>query len=81
MEWQRSNIWGQSSWKFSKADERHQEVPSILSKINAKKSTPKHFMVKLMKIKDKEEILKTIREQKDTLPPQEQHWLTTDSPT
>lgn len=34
-------------------DERHKKVPSILSKINAKKTTHKYLIVKLLKTKDK----------------------------
>ena len=39
-----------------------QEVQKVLNKINPKKPTLKHIIVKMARVKDKERILKTARE-------------------
>ena len=39
-----------------------QEVQSIPSRVNAKRNTPRHIIIKLTKIKDKDKILKATRE-------------------
>lgn len=41
-----------------------QEAQRIPYKINPKRSTPRHTLIKLTKIKDKEKILKAAREKK-----------------
>ena len=40
------------------------EAPQIPYKINSRKNTPRHILIKLTKIKDKENILKAAREKK-----------------
>ena len=39
-----------------------QEVQSIPSRVNAKRNTPRHIVIKLTKIKDKDKILKATKE-------------------
>ena len=39
-----------------------QEVQKVLNKINQKKSTPRHVIIKMPKVKDKGRILKAARE-------------------
>ena len=39
-----------------------QEVQRVLYRINPKRNTPRHIVIKMMKIKDKERILKAARE-------------------
>ena len=41
-----------------------QEAQRVLKKLNPKKNTPRHIIIKLPKIKDKERILKAAREKK-----------------
>ena len=41
-----------------------QETQSVPNKINAKKPTPRHIIIKMPKVKDKERILKAAREKK-----------------
>ena len=44
-----------------------QEAQSVPNKLNPKRSTPGHIIIKMSKIKDKERILKAAREkQRDT---------------
>lgn len=43
--------------------QRFREITD-LNKINAKDTTPRHIMVKLLKIKDKEKILEAAKEKK-----------------
>ena len=43
---------------------RIQEVQQVPYKINPRRNTPKHILIKLTKIKDKEKILKAAREKK-----------------
>lgn len=45
--------------------QRFREITD-LNKINAKDTTPRHIMVKLLKIKDKEKILEAAKEKKKT---------------
>ena len=39
-----------------------QEAHRVPSRINPRRNTPKHIVIKLTKIKDKDKILKTTRE-------------------
>ena len=41
-----------------------QEAQRVLYKINPRRNTPRHILIKLTKIKDKEKILKAAREKK-----------------
>ena len=41
-----------------------QEVQRVPCKINPRRNTPRHILIKLTKIKDKEKILKAVREKK-----------------
>ena len=41
-----------------------QEAQQVLYKINTRRNTPRHTLIKLTKIKDKEKILKAAREKK-----------------
>jgi len=41
-----------------------QEAQRVLYKINSRRNTPRHILIKLTKIKDKEKILKAAREKK-----------------
>ena len=41
-----------------------QEVQQVPYKINSRRNTPRHILIKLTKIKDKEKILKAAREKK-----------------
>lgn len=56
------NMWRNTSWKLSKLGKRHKlkikEVKQILNKLNLNKSIPKHFVIKLLKTKDKKKNLK-----------------------
>lgn len=42
----------------------HQKAQEIPKKINSEKNIPRYFIVKLLKTKDKEKILKATREKK-----------------
>ena len=39
-----------------------QEVQRVLNKLDAKRPTPRHIIIKMSKVKDKKRILKTARE-------------------
>ena len=39
-----------------------QEPQKVPSRINPRRNTPRHIVIKMMKIKDKDKILKTTRE-------------------
>ena len=41
-----------------------QEAQHVPDKINPKRNTPRHILIKLTKIKDKEKTLKSVREKK-----------------
>ena len=41
-----------------------QEAQRVSNKLDAKRPTPRHIIIKMPKVKDKEEILKTGREKK-----------------
>ena len=41
-----------------------QEVQRVLGRINPRRNTPRHIVIKLTKIKDKEKLLKTTREKR-----------------
>ena len=41
-----------------------QETQRVQNRINPRQNTPRHILMKLMKIKHKEQILKTAREKK-----------------
>ena len=41
-----------------------QEAPKVPNKIDAKRPTPRHIIIKMPKVKDKERILKSAREKK-----------------
>ena len=43
-----------------------QEIQRVPNRINPKKNTPRHILIKLMKIKHKEQILKAAREKQHT---------------
>ena len=42
-----------------------QEVQSVPGRINPRKNTPRHIVIKLTKIKDKDKILKATRKKND----------------
>jgi len=44
-----------------------QEVQRVPSRINPEKNTPRHTVIKLTKIKDKDKILKTTREKRQII--------------
>ena len=41
-----------------------QEVPRVPYRINPRRNTPRHIVIKLAKIKDKEKLLKAAREKR-----------------
>jgi len=43
-----------------------QEAQQVSHKINPRRNTPRHILIKLTKIKEKEKILKAAREKKQT---------------
>ena len=43
-----------------------QEAQRVPNRINSRQNTPRHILIKLMKIKHKEKILKAAREKKQT---------------
>ena len=43
-------------------DKQVQEAQRVPDKMDAKRPTPRHFIIKMPKVKDKERILKTSRE-------------------
>ena len=45
-------------------DMQVQEAQRVPDKMNAKRPTPKHIIIKMLQVKDKEEILKVAREKK-----------------
>ena len=47
-----------------KIDMQAQEAPKVPNKIDAKRPTPRHIIIKMPKFKDKERILKAAREKK-----------------
>ena len=48
-----------------------QEVQRVPKKLDPRRNTPRHIIIKLPKIKDKERILKAAREKETTLPTKE----------
>lgn len=63
---ERENIWWNNGWKLLRFDERHeiniQESQWTPNKMNSKKPTLRHNIIKLSKDKNKKSILKTARE-------------------
>ena len=53
-----------------------QEAQQIPFKVNPRRNTPRHILIKLTKIKDKEKILKAAREKKQiyTTKPRKVYW-------
>ena len=47
-------------------DTQVQETQRVQNRINPKQNTPRHILIKLMKIKHKEQILKAAREKQIT---------------
>ena len=45
-------------------DTQVQEAQRVSSKMDAKRSTPRHTVIKMSKVKDKERLLKAAREKK-----------------
>ena len=45
-------------------DIQNQEAQRVPNKVNPKRATPRHIIIKMPKVKDKERILKTTREKK-----------------
>ena len=43
-----------------------QETQRVLNRINSRQNTPRHVLIKLMKIKHKEQILKAAKENQHT---------------
>ena len=43
-------------------DTQVQEVPRVSNKMDAKRTTPRHIIIKMPKVKDKERVLKAPRE-------------------
>ena len=64
----RRSIWGNYSWKLPNlgkvTDIQIQEAQRTPIKINKRKPTPRHIIVKFAKYRDKERILKAAREKK-----------------
>ena len=60
------NTWGDNSWKFPKMRKeiatQVQETQRVPNRINTRWNTPRYILVKLTKIKHKEQILKAARE-------------------
>ena len=58
-------FWRDYSWKFSqhgKGNSQVQEAQRVPCRINTRRNTPRHILIKLTKIKHKERILKEARE-------------------
>ena len=47
-------------------DMQVQEAQTVPNKMDAKRPTPRHIIIKMPKVKDKERILKTAREKADS---------------
>ena len=47
---------------MKEVDIKVQEAQRVTNKVNSKRPTPRHIIIKLPKVKDKERILKTARE-------------------
>ena len=45
----------------------HQKTKRIPNRINPRQNTPRHILIKLMKIKHKEQILKAVREKQQMI--------------
>ena len=59
------NFWRDYSWKFpqhGRGNSQVQEAPRVQYRINPRRNTPRHILIKLTKIKHKERILKASRE-------------------
>ena len=60
------NTWGDNSWKFPKMGKeiitQVQETQKVPNRINLRWNTLRHVLIKLTKIKHKEQILKAARE-------------------
>ena len=60
-------VWRNNDWKHSKFGKRHniqiQETEQTINKLNPKKSTQRHIVIKVLKTKDgKKNVLKAARE-------------------
>ena len=51
-----------------------QEVQRVPKKLDPRKHTPRHIIITLPKIKDKERILKAAREKRDSYLQRSSHW-------
>lgn len=65
-EWGRRNIWWNNGGKLPNSDQRHEimDLGSSMcttNRINTKKTTAKHIIIKLLKTEGKEKILKAAR--------------------
>ena len=60
------NTWGDNSWKYPKMGKeivtQVQEIQRVWNRINPRQNTPRHILIKLTKIKHKEQILIAARE-------------------
>ena len=56
------NTWGDNSWKRKEMFTHIQETQRVPNRINPRWNTPRHILIKLTKIKHKEQILKAARE-------------------
>ena len=64
------NFWRNYSWKFSqhgKGNNQVQEVQRIPYRINPRRNTPRHILIKLTKTRHKERILKAAREKQQVI--------------
>ena len=62
----RENFWRDYSWKFPRMKKeivnQVHEAQRILCRINPRRNTPRHILIKWTKIKHKERLLKAVRE-------------------
>lgn len=69
----RKSIWSNNDWKHPKFGKRYnikfQETEQSINRLNPKKFTQRHIVIKVLKTKDKEKISWNQPEKNDSLPP------------